>query len=446
LEPSVKRARERFKEPWLSGPDGPVDLAAHLERAGEVLDCAREEGIGGGVLVCAEAPAVFLAGWWTALERGLPVFLGDPNWSPGQWEQLEAFEGPTHVFSDRALPYLPAETPQTIGFGGLVMVPTGGTGGKVRFAMHRWETLLASVRATQAFTGREVLNGFCTLGLHHVSGLMQAVRALCTGGSLRMAPWRSLEQGPLPQVDEAGSYCLSLVPTQLGRLLERDGGARWLRRFGTIFLGGGPASEALLEAARREKLPLHPVYGMTETASMVAGQRADAFNAGGPLRLEPLAHARFRQAEGLLEVAADSLFLGYYPQMPRQAEWFRTGDRGLVDADGALHLQGRADRVIITGGEKAEPALIEAALLEAGLARECLVFGQSDPDWGERVTALIVPVQGRRAPALAAVRKALRPRLPAAHLPRAVFHVERIPRNAAGKPDWAAIARLTEPS
>jgi O-succinylbenzoic acid--CoA ligase len=109
-----------------------------------------------------------------------------------------------------------------------------------------------------------------------------------------------------------------------------------------------------------------------------------------------------------------------------------------VAADGSVKISGRADRVIVTGGEKVDPARVEQVLLATGLVREALVLGMADATWGEIVTACVVA----RSEIEAALRKACETLEPAARPRRYVF-VPVIPTNTSGKPDRAAIAKLT---
>jgi acyl-coenzyme A synthetase/AMP-(fatty) acid ligase len=109
-----------------------------------------------------------------------------------------------------------------------------------------------------------------------------------------------------------------------------------------------------------------------------------------------------------------------------------------VATDGSVRITGRADRVIVTGGEKVDPARVEQALLATGLVREALVLGLPDATWGELVTACVVA--GPEAEA--ALRKACEGLEPAARPRRYVF-VPILPTNASGKPDRDAIAKLT---
>lgn len=119
------------------------------------------------------------------------------------------------------------------------MIPTGGSSGKIRFAIHTWETLTAAVRGFQEFFAVEQINSCCVLPLYHVSGLMQFLRSFTTGGKLIVVPFKTLESLTSPfnfaeQFAPANSF-LSLVPTQLQRLLQRPAAVDWLTQFRIIF-------------------------------------------------------------------------------------------------------------------------------------------------------------------------------------------------------------------
>ncbi|MGF1485125.1 MAG: AMP-binding protein [Opitutales bacterium] len=439
MGPTLSELPDLLKRPWLFDVEGPVDLRGALTQATQQIAEAREEGLGDGVLLCFEDRARFLAAWLAALMEEVPVFLADPKWGRRQWAEVEELLAPGLTLSDSPIPFHPPPGPERIGFNGCVGIPTGGTGGRVKFALHRWETLRASAEATARFFAQGQLHGHCLLPLHHVSGLMQAVRALTTGGELMLGdpvdPVASLTATTIP----AGT--LSLVPTQLTRLLQRPQAVPALRKCSLIFLGGGPASDTLLAQAREARLPLSPVYGMTETASMVAAQRPDAFLEKEGLTLEALPHAQIDVKNERVVVSAESLFLGYYPEMPRPRERFVTNDRGVLTTAGRLRLLGRADRILNSGGEKVDAARVEAAILEAKLAADCVVLGLADSEWGAVVAALLVAYPEAAAMDLSALREALSPHLAPAERPKHALWVDAIPRTAAGKPDWPAIER-----
>ena len=304
---------------------------------------------------------------------------------------------------------------------GKILIPTGGTTGTPRFAIHTWETLSHATGNLAARIGGPV-HGCCILPLHHVSGFMQVVRALATGGRLHVPDPRTLDVDP-------HELCLSLVPTQLGRFLEHSAQVERLRQFRMIFLGGAAASPDLLDQARCLELPLAPCYGMTETAAMVTLLEPSSFLAGKEGCGTALPNCAIRIQDGRIEVHTKSLFEGYWPGDTHDAPSLETQDSGFLDKDGHLHVTGRLDRVIVTGGEKVDPAEVEAALLREPGVREALVLGVEDSDWGHRVVAYVVGESEE-------VLESLRLSLPPHKLPKELHCVERLPLSGNGKVAW----------
>ena len=333
-----------------------------------------------------------------------------------------------------------------------ILIATGGSSGALRFATHTPDTLEAAALALQSFTGCAPLNSLCLLPLHHIGGFQQLIRALATGGELLLADWHTVAAGrrpPHPAV--AGGWMLSLVPTQLQRLIDDLAACAWLRSFHTILLGGSPAGPALLDRARAKRLPLSVSYGASEFPAALAVQPPAEFLAG-ETGLRPLPHAAVRILDpdtaaplapgelGRIEVSATSLFLGYWPER-RTPGPFHTEDLGRLDTAGRLHLVGRADAAINTGGEKVQPAEVEAALRATGAFSEIVVLGVPDTRWGESVAALF-PLAD--APDLAAIERALRATLSPHKLPRRWLPIAAWPRSAAGKTDRAALRSIAD--
>jgi O-succinylbenzoic acid--CoA ligase len=113
-------------------------------------------------------------------------------------------------------------------------------------------------------------------------------------------------------------------------------------------------------------------------------------------------------------------------------------------ARGELVVLGRADDVIISGGENVAPQAVEAVISELPGVRECLVVGVPDARWGQRVVVLVVPSQAAEAPTLQAVRAAVKRALSAASAPQSVLSVDTIPASALGKPDRRVAAALAQ--
>ncbi len=134
------------------------------------------------------------------------------------------------------------------------------------------------------------------------------------------------------------------------------------------------------------------------------------------------------------------LFSGYrlrpdLTALARDGRWFITSDLGSTDSSGRLLVRGRADDVIVTGGEKVVASEVAAVVGTCPGVREAAVVGRPDAEWGEKVTAIVVPADPADPPALAAVRAHTRDKLPAYAAPRALVLVTRIPLLPSGKPD-----------
>jgi O-succinylbenzoic acid--CoA ligase len=329
------------------------------------------------------------------------------------------------------------------------MIPSGGTSGELKFARHDEGTISAAVMGFCGHFGVERANSVGVLPLHHVSGFMAWMRAALTGGQYLPWDWKRLEAGEFPAVTASTGpggprredWYLSLVPTQLQRLLSHDRASdavKWLRAFDAVFLGGGPAWPELLAAAAEAAIPVSLVYGMTETAAMVAAQHPEEFLAGDRSCGSPMPHARIGlAAAGLVRISGESVFRGYFSAWSDSRE-FTTGDLGSIDELGRLSILGRSDTVIITGGKKVEPSEVEAALRTTGEFSDIAIVGLPDAEWGQTVTACY-PEDGR-SPDLACAAAAL-DSLAAFKRPRRFIPISDWPRNAQGKLNRAELVR-----
>ena len=235
------------------------------------------------------------------------------------------------------------------------------------------------------------------------------------------------------------------MPTQLHRALGAPEGIEALRQFDTILLGGAAADPVLLDRARAAGVCVVTTYGMSETCG------------GCVYDGTPLPGVRVRlDADGRIHLGGPVLADGYVGRTALTAErfltddegvrWFVTDDRG-VCRDGRLHVRGRVDDVVVTGGRKVDPADVEAALRALPGIGEALVVGIPDPEWGQRVAALVTledgaderpgPGTARAGRSGAEVRAELRRAgvLPAHAVPRQVEVVDAIPLLDSGKPD-----------
>ncbi|HEV3156799.1 MAG TPA: AMP-binding protein [Candidatus Baltobacteraceae bacterium] len=401
---------------WLVGAD-----MAHLRRRTE--ERASEFAAQKRVLIAEHEPVELLAALIGAHTVGCDAFLGDPRW--GAAEQASAADAVAKEGDSHTEPR--------------IMIATGGSTGNVRFAIHRWETLAAAAEGFRAFLGIERIDSVCTLSLHHVSGLMQAVRALVTGGRLVCIPSSELIE-QTPNFDPRG-WSLSLVPTQLARFFDRKEHLAWLRELRAIPLGGAPAWPSLLADARRHELPLSICYGMTETAAQFVALPPKDFLSGNDSVGRALPHAVVSvrtddgheagvNESGSIVVNAASLALGYHPNIPIDVP-FRTGDLGRIDENGRLNILGRSDDIIISGGEKIAPLEVETALRASGLVHDVVVLGISDSRWGSAVTAIYVPIEPSTT--RSELKASLRERLAAFKIPKRWLALHELPRKDQGK-------------
>jgi O-succinylbenzoic acid--CoA ligase len=349
-----------------------------------------------------------------AEERGDVFFLCDPAWREREMGRITGKAGPERD--------------------GWLAVPTGGTSGGVRFARHDERTLAAAVWGFCEHFRLEQVNAVDVLPAYHVSGLMARVRCAMTGGEHVAWNWKRLEAGGRPELRGGAPWVISLVPTQLQRLLAVPEALTWLRGFAVIFVGGGPVWPELAEAAARAELRISLSYGMTETAAMVTALRPEEFFVGARSAGTALPHASVTATtEGVVRIAGESVFRGYWPER-REAREFETEDLGRLDERGHLHIAGRRDAVIITGGKKVQPAEVEAALRASGEFADVAVIGVPDAEWGQTVVACYPAAE--KAPDLARALEALI----GANKPKRFVAISDWPRNAQGKLNRAALA------
>lgn len=387
-------------------------------------------------------PAIHLRAVLAALAKGSPVFVGNPEWSPLETATaLAMIPAGTVIVGLAAEPTGPTPGDWPKGWQGRIMIPTGGTGGRVKFAIHHQQTLTAAAQQfTRALTGRGFTVPFhcvTTTAPWHVSGLMPAIRALATGGAHALVAGSFGRDQSLPDVvlPATGTRIVSLVPTQLIRLLAHPQGPAWLKAFDGILLGGAALAEELRQEICARQLPVFVTYGMTELAAACALCPPEALAAAGPLRGQPLPGVEFSVSEGRLAIRSDACALGIWPDLTMAVPYV-TGDLGEVDAAGTIRVLGRADRVFITGGIKVDAAFVEQRLHAVTPALQ--IIGLADPLWGQRIIAVI---QGDAAlePALRALAQST---LEPAARPKAYVFVERWPLDTRGKLDRRAIEDL----
>lgn len=384
-----------------------------------------------------------------AWQHGQTVAIAAP-------EEAELLQAALPVVSDPA-------------WGPSVVLGTGGSSGGRRWCLQPLAHLEVAVAGTaQWLEGLGLPSGqlelFNPLPLHHVSGLMPLLRARAWGGELR---WLSPELMRDPEQLLAAASprspdraVLSLVPTQLQRLLQLPAGMRWLERFALIWVGGAALPSALAQRCRELGIRLAPCYGSTETGAMVMALAPQRFLAGVDGCGAALPHVQLRldPRSGALQIQAASLALGFFQNgvlepLPCAQGWWSSGDRAEWLTEG-WQLLGRLDGAIQSGGETVFPEQVEQRLLALVRAQDLplldlLLLPEPDPRWGERLVALVKPAPAA-APASAGLLNALQAlalSLPPSQRPRRWLLCVELERSPLGKWERGAWSRwlLTQP-
>jgi O-succinylbenzoic acid--CoA ligase len=326
-----------------------------------------------------------------------------------------------------------------------LVVPTSGSTGVPKGAMLTAAALRASGAATEARVGGPG-RWLLALPVTHVAGQQVLLRSLLAGTTPEVL---DLAGGFDPvgfatATDRLGDVrrYTSLVPTQLGRLLDAGGAAvDAVCSYDAVLLGGAAAPPALLERAAAAGARVLTTYGMSETCGgcVYSGLPLDGVQVRLDDRLDDT---------GRIALGGDVVFSGYRlrPDLTAEAwevdangvRWHLTRDLGRLAGE-RLDVVGRVDDLIVTGAEKVAPLAVEAAVAALPAVRDVVVVGLPDPEWGQRVVAVVVLADRHRPPTLPDLRDALREALPGHALPRQLHVVDAIPLLDSGKPDRAGV-------
>jgi o-succinylbenzoate---CoA ligase len=352
--------------------------------------------------------------------------------------------------------------------GSAVIIGTSGSTGAPKGVELSAAALLHSARASLARIGaRPGERWLCCLPATHIAGIQVLVRSLVSGTDPVLA-----DRAEAETVAASGCAYVSLVPTQLRRLLDIDIATNQdapapLAGFRSVLLGGAAAPASLMDAARAARVPVVTTYGMTETCG---GCVYDGFPLDG-------VRVKVGEEDGCIWISGPVLFSRYCPEPEgsggperlegpggsdgpvgpggpggpdgpvgpggvgrrRDTAWFRTGDLGRLDSSGRLVVYGRADDVINTGGHKVVPGDVAAALQTCPGVQDTAVVGLPDREWGERVIAVVVPTDPADPPSLELLRLHVRERLPRYAAPSSVVMVDAVPMLPSGKHDMARL-------
>ncbi|MEP7126102.1 MAG: o-succinylbenzoate--CoA ligase [Byssovorax sp.] len=321
----------------------------------------------------------------------------------------------------------------------LAIVYTSGTTGRPKGAILSRRAFLASAAASAENLGWIAEDRWLLcLPICHVGGLSIVTRCLAARRAVILEP-RFDPDAVLAAIVAKRATLLSVVPTMLKALLERDPG-NVLASLRAVLSGGAATPWALLEECGRRGVPTLTTYGLTEACSQAASQapRSPYVPERGSGRALPGVELRV-DGEGRIHLRGPTLMSGYFRGESRDADrerfvdgWLDTGDLGELDPSGALHVHARRTDLIVTGGENVYPLEIEQCLEALPGVKRALVFGVPDARWGQIVAAVI---EAEIATAIdeAALAQALAARLAAHKRPRLFGVVDALAVTGSGK-------------
>ena len=325
---------------------------------------------------------------------------------------------------------------------------SSGTTGTPKGIMLTHQNLLVNARSLIKYWGfseNDVL--LHALPIFHVHGLFVGLGcALLSGASMRWMPAFDAKK-----VVEALPECTVMmgVPTYYTRLLAEPAFKRETVAAMRLFISGSAPllEETFAEFEQRTGHRILERYGMTETnmnsSNPLDGERKPG-TVGMPLpgveiRIVDDAGKAMEQGElGNLQVRGDNVFKGYWNMPEKTAEdftsdqFFNTGDKGRIDADGYVSIVGRAKDMVISGGLNVYPKEIELLIDEIPGVKESAVIGITHADFGEAVVAVLV-ASSEGCPTDTEIIASMKQELAGFKVPKRVIMVDELPRNTMGK-------------
>jgi long-chain acyl-CoA synthetase len=354
------------------------------------------------------------------------------------------------AYGDLAAPGAPVMSPRD-SEALAVLLYTSGTSGRPRGAMLSHRALLANIDQSSQTRPAPVNRNDTVLGvlpLSHVYGLNAVLGQVLLQGATLVLSKRFDAEDTLRLVATEKVTCVPVAPPVISAWVDRADAAEHLASVRTLLSGAGPLSEELVRRfEERIGVQVEQGYGLTEAAPIVTSTVGSPVHKPGSAgRALPGVELRVVDSAGgdagvedpgEILVRGANLFSGYWPdgaQMPPPEGWLRTGDIGLLDADGDLFVVDRVKEIVIVSGFNVYPSEVEVVVYEVEDVSECAVIGIPDERTGEAVHAFVVATDpGRAADLSATVRTHCEQRLARFKVPATIDVVDELPHSATGK-------------
>ena len=345
------------------------------------------------------------------------------------------------IFSSAVITNAPAIAPLTLDLDrDAALVFTSGSGGWARGVVLSLANLYYSAGGTLSALPLEPGDSWAAvLPFFHVGGMMIPVRTALAGSSCYI----SSDFNPAEIIDLAAEKKIthiSLVPAMLRMIIDQDKN-KAMNRLKAIIVGGAGLDDDLRRSILDRKLPVYSSYGLTETASMVALSDLNDITSGGSLSGAVLPHREVLISDqGRILVRGPVVFSRYLDGEPPPTTpdgWLITEDCGYLDSRQRLVVTGRADRVIISGGENISLDEIEQALIGIEGVKAATVLEQNSRRWGQRPIAFVETTLGETS--VKKLKTGLLAILPKYKIPERIIDIPVIPRTGIGKVDKARL-------
>ncbi len=445
-----------------------AELDENADRIARVLG---ESGVGPGVGVAMRLPPCkeAVAALHGVLRSGAVLAPLNPDWTEAEVASgLDAVGVTVRVIDNReqvaewlqaakrdeALPVFeigpPAPDPAPDDLAALVLT-SGSTGVPRPVGITHANLAESAAKVIDRLDLRADDRWLTSLSLAHIGGLALIHRACVVGSSLITRS--RFDATDVAELINSGEIThASLVPVMLKRLLDEFGDRPVPESLRCLLVGGAPLQAQILDRALALNCPIALTYGLTETTSQVATAapervRTKPGTVGPPLDgIEVRIHREEGKGRGAILVRGPTIVSNLPAESIGDGScrpstflddegWLHTGDLGYIDAEGDLWVTGRTSARILTGGVTVEPAEIEQILSRYPGVAEVAVVGSPDPEWGQRIVAIVVPADSKRPPTLPELFEFSRSRLASTKRPRELRIVESMPRTSSGKLD-----------
>lgn len=455
-----RSAAEHRGSEALVGPQGEtLDYGQLLARVRRLAGALRDGGVGtddalGVTGLPVLETALLVHG---AARVGCALVPADPRrpaqWRTALWLESGVGRAVSSVAELGVLEPAAAVTEAPIGAmpdGVHLIVATSGSGGEPKGAMLTGRNIAASSHACRERLGLHADDRWLLcLPVYHLGGLAVLYRCVQAGACAVLH--EGFEAGRVwHDLVERRITHLSLIPAMLAHLLDAAEGAPPPATLRRVLIGGAELSPALAERASRAGWPVCPSYSSAETGSQAAAclpeEHCPAGCVGRPLGAFDIQvvddHGHPTWDVGRIRISGEAVMAGYAnperrPGLGLDGGWFTTGDLGRLDAGGRLWVVGRADDIVVTGGENVHPRQVEEVLRVCPGIGEAAVTGRPDPVWGATLVAVYTGAIGH-----ADLAAWCRAHLHGAIRPRAFLWVEALPRLGPGKVDRARLRTL----